>query len=137
MRTTATGMQILNFSVASQVRFPKGSPTIFMNWSLFGKQAAALQQYLKKGTKVFCQGRLQLNQWKATDGTDKSALQGVCERIELLGGTERSNQPPAEAPHQDGYLGASPRNQPPPRQAAPPPQQDADDQPPDMSDIPF
>ena len=44
----------------------------FLDFSVFGKSAEILNQYVKKGSKVMLEGRLVLEQWVANDGTNRS-----------------------------------------------------------------
>jgi single-strand DNA-binding protein len=44
----------------------------FLDFSVFGKQAEILNQYVKKGSKVMLEGRLVLEQWTAQDGSKRS-----------------------------------------------------------------
>ena len=44
----------------------------FLDFSLFGKPAEILNQYVKKGSKVLLEGRLVFEQWSAQDGSKRS-----------------------------------------------------------------
>lgn len=45
---------------------------MFMEIVIFGRSGEIANQYLKKGSKVFLQGRVVLENWTATDGTKRS-----------------------------------------------------------------
>ena len=49
-----------------------------------GKQADLVEQYLRKGSQVFIEGHLQLDQWKAQDGTNRSKLKIVVDNFQFL-----------------------------------------------------
>jgi len=49
-----------------------------------GKQADIVEQYLNKGTQVFIEGHLQLDQWKAEDGSNRSKLKVVVDHFQFL-----------------------------------------------------
>ena len=44
----------------------------FLDFSVFGKPAEILNQYVRKGSKVLLEGRLVLEQWTAQDGSKRS-----------------------------------------------------------------
>ena len=44
----------------------------FLDFSVFGKSAEILNQYVKKGSKVMLEGRLVFEQWTAQDGTNRN-----------------------------------------------------------------
>jgi single-strand DNA-binding protein len=52
---------------------------------LFGKRAEVVNKYFKKGEPIFVEGRLQLSQWQAQDGTKKSKLRVFVENFEFVG----------------------------------------------------
>lgn len=50
----------------------------------FGKQADLCEQYLRKGTQVFVEGHLQLDQWTSQDGQKRSQLKIVVDNFQFL-----------------------------------------------------
>ena len=44
----------------------------FLDFTVFGKGAEVLNQYVQKGSKVLLEGRLIFEQWTANDGTNRS-----------------------------------------------------------------
>ena len=60
---------------------------------LFGKVAEIAGEYLKKGSLVYLQGRLQTRKWQADDGQDRYTTEIVADRMKMLGGKgERDTQ---------------------------------------------
>lgn len=52
---------------------------------VWGKQAESCHTYLKKGSSVFVEGRLQLRSWDDTEtGQKKSILEVVADRVQFL-----------------------------------------------------
>ena len=52
---------------------------------VWGKQAESCHTYLKKGSSVFVEGRLQLRSWDdAETGQKKSVLEVVADRVQFL-----------------------------------------------------
>ena len=59
---------------------------------LFGKVAEIAREYLKKGSLVYLQGRLQTRKWQADDGQDRYTTEIVAERMKMLGGKHRNTE---------------------------------------------
>lgn len=87
LRTTAGGFSILSGCVAVNERRKNAAgewedhPN-FIDFSIFGKRAEALEQHLKKGTKVCIQGKLRQSAWER-DGQKRSKIEVIAEEIEF------------------------------------------------------
>lgn len=55
----------------------------------FGKVAEIAGQYLRKGSQIYVEGRLQTRKWKGQDGQDRYTTETVVNQMNMLG----SNQP--------------------------------------------
>ena len=84
---------------------------MFCDVTLWGRRAEVAGEYLTKGSPVFIEGRLKLDQWEK-DGQKRSKLKIVCDRMQMLG-SKGDGQP-----KQDAY--SAPDN----TQPAPPIQED-------------
>ncbi len=89
LRSTAGGTSVMGFGVAVNER-RKNAQTgewedypNFVDCTLFGKRAEALEQYLSKGTKVAVEGRLRYSSWEK-DGQRRSKLGVIVEEVELM-----------------------------------------------------
>lgn len=89
MRSTAGGTSVMSFGVAVNER-RKNNQTgewedypNFVDCTLFGKRAEALEQYLSKGAKVAIEGRLQYSSWEK-DGQRRSKLGVIVDEMELM-----------------------------------------------------
>jgi single-strand DNA-binding protein len=87
----------------------KKEETTFVDVTLWGRTAEVAQQYLRKGSPVFIEGRLQLDTWddKQT-GQKRSKLRVVAENMHLLGSKENSAAPPPRSPVLDPGRGPTP-----------------------------
>ena len=110
MRSTAGGTSVLQFSVAVNER-RKNSQTgeweDYPNWvdcSLFGKRAEALERMLAKGTKVAIEGRLRWSQWER-DGQKRSKLDVIVDELELM--SARKDEAPRAASDSSQYYEAT------------------------------
>jgi single-strand DNA-binding protein len=103
----------------------------------WGRQAETCKEYLTKGSPVFVDGRLQLDQWETKEGEKRSRLRIRAERIQFLG-RPRQGAVEGGAPSGGQLAASSPRGESAPARA---PQSAAVaeehfDHPPD-DDIPF
>ena len=107
VRNTMSGGTVVNFSVATSRRWTgkDGQPqeqTEFHNIVVFGKLADICAQYLKKGSKVYVDGRLQTRSWEGDDGVKRYRTEIVLENMIMLdkkgastGGGEFAQRAPA------------------------------------------
>ena len=66
----------------------------FLDVQSWGKQAEAISKYLRKGSPLFVEGRLKLEEWEK-DGKKQSKLRVVLESFQFLGGAKQEG---AQAP---------------------------------------
>ena len=89
MRSSRSGMAVLKFSVAVNNRRKNSQTdeweevTSYVDCTMFGRRAEALESRLLRGTKVFVAGRLKQDTWEADDGSKRSKLEVIVEDIEL------------------------------------------------------
>ena len=106
LRTTQGGMAILSFRVAVNERRKdqSGEWSDYTNWvgcSMFGKRAESIAQYLTKGTKVACSGKLRWSQWEDRNtGEKRSKLEVIVDDIEFMSSRQQGGyqQAPQMAP---------------------------------------
>jgi|TARA_B110000444_G_C18471847_1_gene425075 single-strand DNA-binding protein len=100
-RYTANQQPICSFSVATSTRYKdkegnSQEQTEWHNISMFGKLAEIGNQYLKKGSQVYLEGRLQTNK-SEKDGQTRYFTQIVASQMTFLGtkdgGGSNSNDP--------------------------------------------
>lgn len=53
---------------------------------LLRKQAEVANQYLKKGSLIYIEGRIQTRKWQGKDGQDRYSTEIVANKLTLLGG---------------------------------------------------
>ncbi len=150
IRFTQDGRPIANLSLATSETWndKQGQRQEQTEWHrvvVFGKLAEVIQQYVRKGSKLFLEGKLQTRKWTDNQGQDRYTteivLGGFDGNMIMLdgrpqgGGGYQQTTPPAYGQPQQQQSGYSP--QPPPQQQPAPapnqqaPVQDFDD------DIPF
>jgi len=89
MRYSASGAPFLRFNVASnyRVRSPEGEwqdKTEWVRVTVFGQRAETLSQYLKKGSRVYVEGRLEARPWTDQQGQIRSGLEVTALDVEFM-----------------------------------------------------
>jgi len=102
LRYTPSGTAVTDVVIASNRIWSKDADrqeeTTFVDVTIWGKQAESLQTYLVKGRHVMVVGRLKLNKWETEEGSKRSKLTMVAEKINLTPGNNgKGNRPPEEA----------------------------------------
>lgn len=89
LRSLPSGMNVCNFSVATNRVYrdregKKQEQTDFHNVVVFGRQADTVAQYLKKGSSVYVEGRMQTRSWDdKTSGEKKYRTEVVADRVQF------------------------------------------------------
>jgi single-strand DNA-binding protein len=105
MRHIPSGQAATNFSVATNRKWTGSDgqlneETVWFQVSTWGKLAERCNQYLTKGQKVFCEGRLTVDRetgglriWMDQDGNPRASYQLIAFEVKFLGGdlTENDN----------------------------------------------
>ena len=90
LRYTPSGTPVTEFGLAiNNTRTGKDGQkhedTVFVDITLWARQAEVASEYLSKGKPVLIEGRLQFDQWEGKDGQKRSKLRVVGERMQMLG----------------------------------------------------
>lgn len=91
-RFTSGGQAVANFSLATDSSYKdrNGERQKRTEWHrivLWGKLAELAQQYLKKGSQVYLEGRIQSREWEdKRDGQKKTSVEIVVSEMKFLGG---------------------------------------------------
>lgn len=112
LRALPSGAQVANFSVATNRVWKdqngaKQESSDYHNIVVFGRQAETAAQYLKKGSPVFVEGRMQTRSWDGQDGKKQYRTEVVADRVQFgprggntggMGGDSSSSAPRAAKP---------------------------------------
>jgi len=91
IKYAANGNAVVNVSVATNESWKDretGQAQERTEWHrivMFGKLGEIAQQYLKKGSQVYFEGRIRTNKWQDADGNDRYSTQIVANEMEMLG----------------------------------------------------
>lgn len=104
LKTTATGVTLCNFTLASDRSMAKTKTTDFIPCVCFGKTAEFISKYFKKGEMVIIEGQLQSRNYETSDGSRRVAYEVYIKECNFCGGKasggsqEASKVAPAPAP---------------------------------------
>jgi len=90
LRYIPSGQAVTTFTVATNRTFvaPSGEKkeeASFIRVVTWARSAEVCNEYLRKGSQVFVEGRLQSRSWQGQDGTKRSTLEVVAQRVQFLG----------------------------------------------------
>ncbi len=95
-RYTAGGDAVANFSIACTESWKdkqsgeKKELTEWVRCSTFGKLAEICGQYLKKGSQVYIEGKMQTRKWTDKDGQERYTTEIKVHEMKMLGGRSDS-----------------------------------------------
>ncbi|MCP1314705.1 MULTISPECIES: single-stranded DNA-binding protein [unclassified Halomonas] len=125
VRFTPSGTAVANLNLATSDTWTdrqSGQRQERTEWHrivLFNKTAEIAQQYLKKGSKVYIEGRLQTRKWQDQNGQDRYSTEIVANDMQMLDGRSGDFQG-GGAPQQNyqggGYQNGAPQSAPPQNQ---------------------
>ncbi len=144
IRYTQSGLAVCNLGLAVNERYKNANgdlvdEPVFVDVTLWKREAEVASEYLSKGSPVLIEGRLKLDTWQGTDGQKRSKLLVVCLRLQLLGSRQGGGPPGEGDPPGEGVPRPAPRREP-QRSQPGPVHEEFDAPPPDMppgDDIPF
>ena len=90
LRYSQGGMAIANTAIATSRKFTsngeKKEEVCFVDITFFARSAEVANQYLKKGSKILVEGRLNFDQWVDQNGQKRSKHSVVVETMQMLDG---------------------------------------------------
>lgn len=105
LRYIPSGQPVTSFSIAVNRVYlsqtgEKKEEVSFIRCVVWGKRAEVCNEYLKKGSPVFVEGRLQSRSWDAQDGTKRSTIEVIAQNVQFLnkGTGGRSSESASEIP---------------------------------------
>ena len=127
IRYSASGAAIANITIATSDNWKdkqtgeKQERTEWHRVVFFNRLAEVVGEYLKKGSQVYVEGRLQTRKWQDKDGQDRYTTEIVASEMQMLGGRGGSAVPDQSS---NAGSGAPDRTQRPSAHPAPPDSQD-------------
>src|ERR1700682_878232 len=112
-RYTSGGQAVCNFTMATDETYKdrSGERQKRTEWHrivVWGKQAEIAQQYLRKGSLIFLEGRIQTRQWDDREGQKRTTVEIVANNFRMLGGRSDSAGGSAGAAHVEADTSPAP-----------------------------
>lgn len=106
MRHLPSGAAVTQLGVATNRVYNdkegnKKEDVLFCDCDFFGPQAETIHKYFRKGSRIFIQGHLRLDQWETKDGAKRSKLKVVGERFEFVDKKSEQANPAQTQPVDD------------------------------------
>ena len=94
VRYTPSGTAVGDLGLAINENFKNKAgetveSTVFVDVEVWARQAETCAEYLYKGSPVFVEGRLKLDQWTNRQGEKRSKLRVRADRVQFLGAPKR------------------------------------------------
>ena len=118
LRYSQSGMAIAKTAIATSRKFndkasgDKKEEVMFIDLTFFGRSGEVANQYLRKGSKILVEGRLQFDQWVDQNGGKRSKHGVSVESMQMLdskgdnqnsGGAQGGYNAPQQQQSQGGY----------------------------------
>jgi single-strand DNA-binding protein len=85
LRFTNDGIPVCSFGLAVNRVRSRSEEVDFFNITAWRELGETVANYKKKGDPILLEGRLQYRTWEAQDGSKRSAVDVVADRVEFLG----------------------------------------------------
>ena len=116
LRYSQSGMAIAKTAIATSRKFTsngeKKEEVMFIDLTFFGRSGEVANQYLRKGSKILVDGRIQFDQWVDQNGGKRSKHSIAVESMQMLdskgdnqnaGGSQSNYNAPQQQQAQGGY----------------------------------
>ncbi|HIP20770.1 MAG TPA: single-stranded DNA-binding protein [Sulfurimonas sp.] len=123
LRYSQSGTAIAKTAIATSRKFTtngeKKEEVCFVDITFFGRSGEVANQYLRKGSKILVEGRLNFEQWVDQNGQKRSKHSVIAETMQMLdskgdnqgGGYNAPSNAPAENANQGGGYNAPTQGQ--------------------------
>ena len=104
IRYMPNGDAVCNLSIATSESWKdkQGQQQERTEWhrlTMYRKLGEIAAEYLKKGSQIYVEGKLQTRKWQDQQGNDKYTTEVICDQMQMLGGRDNNQQAqPAKQP---------------------------------------
>ena len=114
LRYSQGGMAIANAGLATSRKFTlngeKKEEVCFVDITFFARSAEVANQYLRKGSKILVEGRLNFDQWVDQSGQKRSKHSVVVETMQMLDSKGAAQESAHDYPPQQGGYQQQPQS---------------------------
>ena len=137
LRTIPSGHSVVSFGLATNKRWKNQQGEMqeqveFSNIVAWRKLAETIAQYVKKGSRLYVEGRLQTRNWEDQNGVKKYRTEIICDSMIMLDTKGQASGGQSSQPQDQSQAQAQPQ-----AQQAPQPKVDNPDEEISVEDIPF
>ncbi len=109
LRYIPSGQPVTSFTIAVNRTYlsttgEKKEDVNFIRIVVWAKRAEVCHEYLKKGSPVFVEGRLQSRNWEAQDGTKRNTIEVVAQNVQFLSRGTRQEQPSSRSSQEETII---------------------------------
>lgn len=104
IRYMPSGGAVTNISLATTLRWKdkqsgeKRDETEWHRVVFFNRLAEIANEYLRKGSQIYVEGRIRTQKWKGQDGQDKYSTEIVAGEMKMIGSPSRGDNQAGQAP---------------------------------------
>jgi single-strand DNA-binding protein len=106
LRYTSNGTPVAKLGIA--VGGMQKDSVSFFNVVVWNKQAENCSKYLSRGKRVAIDGRLEQRTWEAQDGTKRSSVEIIADRVEFLSSMSQSSNDTGSGSREGSYSNDQP-----------------------------
>jgi single-strand DNA-binding protein len=89
-KTFDSGKTVCNFSIATSEKWKDNEETTWHNIVIWGALAEIAQKYLKKGSKVYIEGKITNRSYEDKEGKTRYVTEIVAREMKFLGGKDNA-----------------------------------------------
>ena len=110
IKYTAKGDAVVNLSLATSESWKDkstGEKKELTEWhriSIFGKPAEIAAQYVKKGSKLYVEGKIKSKKYTDKQGVERTVFEITCDAFKMLSSPAKSDARPAKKEMQEDDL---------------------------------
>lgn len=114
VRYMPNGEAVANVSIATSENLKdksgeKQEKTEWHNLVFYKRLAEIVGEYLKKGSQIYVEGRLQTRKWQTKEGQDRYTTEIIVNEMKMLGGSRESHQSEERPARQDAEPAITPK----------------------------
>ncbi len=115
VRHAQSGASIANLKIATSESWKDkltGEKKEVTEWHrvvLFGRLGEIAGEYLRKGSQVYLEGRLQTRKWQDKEGNDRYSTEVVCNEMQMLSGRNGGDKAPSVSSSQQAKPSTQPQ----------------------------
>ncbi|ABQ13879.1 single-stranded DNA-binding protein [Dichelobacter nodosus] len=104
MRVMTNGEQVANFSLATSMSWndrqsgEKREKTEWHRCVAYRRIAEIIGQYVRKGSKLYIEGRLETRKWQDQSGVERYTTEIIVNEMQMLGTVQSNNRAPQQKP---------------------------------------